>query len=143
MIICRIRPFNILVVLALLAALLPSSAQALSTTAPAAPAPTTNPNFRKVGKISPPSPSDVKPPPTPAARAPTPNPNLGRGGNFPPRRRGDVNPPPTSQPVPLLSAEDEVNTMHLQPGFHMEVVACEPMVQHPVQISWDPDGRLY
>ncbi len=96
----------------LLAISIPSFAFALSTTEPSAPLPATNPNFKKMAKISPPSPSDVPP-------------------------------PPTSQPVPLLTAEDELTTLHLQPGFHAEVVATEPMVQHPVQISWDPDGRMY
>src|SRR5439155_9008735 len=34
------------------------------------------------------------------------------------------------QPVPLLSPEDEAKTFNLSPGFHAEVVAAEPMVQH-------------
>src|SRR5262249_11031262 len=29
------------------------------------------------------------------------------------------------------------------PGFHAEVVAAEPMIQHPVAIAFDPDGRLF
>jgi mono/diheme cytochrome c family protein/glucose/arabinose dehydrogenase len=112
MMICRIPLFKSLLPLFVLALLAPSVAQAIATTQEVAPLPTTNPNFKKNPKLSPPSPPDVKP-------------------------------PPTSQPVPLLSPEDEITTMHLQPGFHMEVVAAEPMVEHPVQISWDPDGRLY
>ncbi|HZZ45169.1 MAG TPA: HEAT repeat domain-containing protein [Tepidisphaeraceae bacterium] len=50
---------------------------------------------------------------------------------------------PVPHPVPLLSPEDEAKTFNLPPGFHAEVVACEPMIQHPVQIEFDPDGRLW
>jgi len=52
-------------------------------------------------------------------------------------------PLPTTAPVPFLSAEDAIKTMKLAPGFHMEVVACEPMVEHPVAMAFDPDGRIW
>jgi mono/diheme cytochrome c family protein len=52
-------------------------------------------------------------------------------------------PVPTTQPVPLLSSEDEAKTFVLPPGFRAEVVAAEPMVQHPVAMAFDPDGKLY
>jgi glucose/arabinose dehydrogenase len=45
--------------------------------------------------------------------------------------------------VPLLSPEDEAKTFNLPQGFHAEVVAAEPMVEHPVQVQFDPDGRLW
>src|SRR5438874_12487523 len=50
---------------------------------------------------------------------------------------------PATQPVPLLSPEDEAKTFNLPPGFRAEVVAAEPMVQHPVAMAFDPDGRLF
>ncbi len=50
-------------------------------------------------------------------------------------------PPP--HPVPLLSPEEEIKTFNLPAGFHAEVVACEPMVQHPIFITFDPDGRMW
>lgn len=50
---------------------------------------------------------------------------------------------PTPHPVPLLSPEEEAKTFNLPAGFHAEVVACEPMVQHPVAAQFDPDGRLW
>lgn len=50
---------------------------------------------------------------------------------------------PTPHPVPFLTPEDEARTFNLPPGFHAEVVACEPMVQHPVQMRFDADGRLW
>jgi len=50
---------------------------------------------------------------------------------------------PATNPVPFLSAEDAIKTMNLPPGFHMEVVATEPFVQHPVTIAFDADGRMW
>ena len=50
---------------------------------------------------------------------------------------------PVPRPVPLLSPEDEAKTFNLPPGFRAEVVAAEPMVQHPVAMAFDPDGRLF
>ena len=31
----------------------------------------------------------------------------------------------------------------MPPGYHVELVASEPLVQDPVAIDWDPDGRLW
>ena len=50
---------------------------------------------------------------------------------------------PESKPVPLLSAEDAAKTFNLPPGFRAEVVAAEPLVQQPVAMEFDPDGRLW
>src|SRR5437867_3961126 len=52
-------------------------------------------------------------------------------------------PAPATQPVPLLSAEEAISQMNVAPGFRVEVVAAEPMVEHPVAIAFDPDGRLW
>jgi len=50
---------------------------------------------------------------------------------------------PTTKPVPLLTPEEEAATFDLPPGFRAEVVAAEPMVEHPVHIAFDPDGRMW
>src|SRR5439155_13020396 len=50
---------------------------------------------------------------------------------------------PTPHPVPLLTPQEEIKTFNLPDGFHAEVVACEPMVQHPIFATFDPDGRLW
>src|SRR5689334_10612471 len=50
-------------------------------------------------------------------------------------------PPPV--PAPFLSAEDAIKTIKLPPGFRMEVVASEPLVEHPVAMSFDADGRAW
>jgi mono/diheme cytochrome c family protein len=48
---------------------------------------------------------------------------------------------PTNSPV--LAPEDEMKTFFLPPGYHVELVASEPMIQEPVLIDTDPDGRLW
>lgn len=51
----------------------------------------------------------------------------------------------TSQlaPVPLLTPEEEIETFNLRPGYRAEVVACEPMVEHPVFMTFDAKGRIW
>ena len=46
-------------------------------------------------------------------------------------------------PAPALSPDEALKTFKLQPGFHIERVAAEPLVHQPVQIAFDPDGRLW
>jgi glucose/arabinose dehydrogenase/mono/diheme cytochrome c family protein len=42
-----------------------------------------------------------------------------------------------------LSPEESMKTIHLQKGYHLELVASEPMVHEPVAIVWDGNGRMY
>ncbi len=42
-----------------------------------------------------------------------------------------------------LSPEESMKTMYLPKGYHMELVASEPMIQDPVAITWDGNGRMY
>jgi putative membrane-bound dehydrogenase-like protein len=51
--------------------------------------------------------------------------------------------PAPAAPVPLLTPEQEMKTFKLPPGFHAEVVAQDPMIEHPVALSFDPDGRIW
>ncbi len=44
---------------------------------------------------------------------------------------------------PVRSPADELKTIVMPPGFHLELVASEPLVQDPVVIDWDADGRLW
>ena len=39
--------------------------------------------------------------------------------------------------------DEAIATMNLPSGFHMEVAATEPLVEHPVTMTFDPDGRLW
>lgn len=50
--------------------------------------------------------------------------------------------PIDSEPA-VLSPEEEMRTFVLPPGFRVEVVASEPMVEDPVLIDWDSRGRLW
>jgi mono/diheme cytochrome c family protein len=55
--------------------------------------------------------------------------------------------PPPVQKVgdesPVLSPEDEMKTFFMPPGYHVELVASEPMIEEPILIDWDADGRLW
>ncbi|MEP6593014.1 MAG: dehydrogenase, partial [Acidobacteriota bacterium] len=55
--------------------------------------------------------------------------------------------PPGLQPVsddsPVLTPEQEMKTFFMPPGYHVELVASEPMIEEPIVIDWDADGRLW
>lgn len=42
-----------------------------------------------------------------------------------------------------LSPEQSMKLIQLPPGYRVELVASEPMVQEPVGMAWDGNGRLY
>ena len=44
---------------------------------------------------------------------------------------------------PALSPEEEMKHFYLPPGYHAEVVAREPIIQDPIAIDWDADGRMW
>ncbi len=50
------------------------------------------------------------------------------------------NPHPTAK---YLTPEESMKTMYLPKGYHIELVASEPMIQDPVAITWDGNGRMY
>jgi mono/diheme cytochrome c family protein len=49
----------------------------------------------------------------------------------------------TNPPVKPLSPAESIKLIQLPPGFKVELVASEPMIQEPVGIAWDGNGRLY
>jgi mono/diheme cytochrome c family protein/glucose/arabinose dehydrogenase len=49
----------------------------------------------------------------------------------------------TSSESPALPPADALKTFHLPPGYFLELAAAEPLVQDPVALDWDPDGRLW
>jgi mono/diheme cytochrome c family protein len=55
--------------------------------------------------------------------------------------------PPALQKVsdesPVLSPEESMKTFFMPPGYHVELVASEPMIEEPILIDWDADGRLW
>lgn len=48
-----------------------------------------------------------------------------------------------TQPAPVLSPEEALGAFRIAPGFEIELVAAEPLVDTPVAMSWDEHGRLY
>jgi mono/diheme cytochrome c family protein/HEAT repeat protein len=62
------------------------------------------------------------------------------------QHRRPVWPPPVQKVrdiVPPLSPEAEMKTFYLPPGYHVELIAAEPLVQDPVAIDYDADGRMW
>jgi mono/diheme cytochrome c family protein/glucose/arabinose dehydrogenase len=55
--------------------------------------------------------------------------------------------PPGVQKVsgesPVLSPADALKTFYMPPGYHLELVASEPLVQDPTVMDWDLAGRLW
>ncbi len=55
--------------------------------------------------------------------------------------------PPGLQKVspesPVLSPADALKTFYMPPGYHLELVASEPLIQEPVALDWDLQGRLW
>jgi glucose/arabinose dehydrogenase len=46
-------------------------------------------------------------------------------------------------PVTPLSPQESIQKIQLPPGYRVELVASEPMVQEPVALAWDGNGRMY
>ncbi|HTV01245.1 MAG TPA: c-type cytochrome [Luteitalea sp.] len=46
-------------------------------------------------------------------------------------------------PAPVRSPEESMRMMELQPGFRIELVAGEPLVQDPIAFAFDARGRLW
>jgi glucose/arabinose dehydrogenase/mono/diheme cytochrome c family protein len=49
---------------------------------------------------------------------------------------------PTPSPA-YLSPKESMKTMLLPKGYHLQLVASEPMIKEPVAIVWDGNGRMY
>ena len=45
--------------------------------------------------------------------------------------------------VPMLSPEAALKSFVVADGYRMELVACEPMIEEPVALAWDGNGRMY
>jgi mono/diheme cytochrome c family protein/glucose/arabinose dehydrogenase len=46
-------------------------------------------------------------------------------------------------PAPPLPPEEALKTFRVAPGFRLELVAAEPMVQNPISFEFDPAGRIW
>ncbi len=52
-------------------------------------------------------------------------------------------PPEWNIPAPVLTPDQALKSFRLQPGFRIELVASEPLVEEPVALDFGPDGRLW
>ncbi|MEZ5572147.1 MAG: family 16 glycoside hydrolase [Halioglobus sp.] len=48
-----------------------------------------------------------------------------------------------NKPAPVLSPTEALTAFSVAPGFEVELVAAEPLVEEPVTMTWDEYGRLY
>jgi putative membrane-bound dehydrogenase-like protein len=48
--------------------------------------------------------------------------------------------PPAPAP---RTPEESMKAIHLKPGFEIELVAAEPLVQDPIFVDWDDQGRMW
>ncbi len=46
-------------------------------------------------------------------------------------------------PAPVLNPAEAHETFVIAPGFVIELMAAEPLVEDPVAAAWDEDGRIY
>ncbi len=46
-------------------------------------------------------------------------------------------------PAPVLTPEQALKTFKLPPGFRIEVVAAEPLIEDPIALNFDEDGRIW
>ncbi len=61
----------------------------------------------------------------------------------PPERMDPVVPEDLIPPSPFLSADEALKSFQLAPGFVIEAVASEPMVEKPVCLDFDAAGRMW
>src|SRR5688572_7418199 len=45
--------------------------------------------------------------------------------------------------VDYLSPEQSLKSFNLPAGYHLEIVASEPMIKEPVAIAWDGNAKMY
>lgn len=45
--------------------------------------------------------------------------------------------------IPTLTPQQSIATIQVPPGYHLQLVAAEPMVQEPVMFAFDGNGALY
>ncbi len=62
-------------------------------------------------------------------------------------KKGEVQAPVPAHikvpPAPVLTPEQEAATFKLAPGFHVELIAADPLIADPIAMQFGPDGRLW
>lgn len=62
------------------------------------------------------------------------------------KTKGNENSAPDFNPNPAalyLSPEESMKTFQLPKGYHLQLVASEPMIKEPVAIAWDGNAKMY
>ena len=60
------------------------------------------------------------------------------------QKQADVTPVFNAKPLSTyLTPEESIKTIHIPTGYHLELVASEPMIKEPVAIAWDGNARMY
>jgi mono/diheme cytochrome c family protein len=76
-----------------------------------------------------------------------PAPTPGRAGNAGGRGRGNASgdvPDFTKQPpIQAKTCQEEIKFLILQPGFRLECVLSDPIIQEPTAIAFDGNGRMF
>ncbi len=67
----------------------------------------------------------------------------GYGQSSPSNRPWPAGVQKVSPDSPALSPEEALKTFYMPPGYHLDLVASEPLIQDPIAIDWDPQGRLW
>jgi glucose/arabinose dehydrogenase len=65
------------------------------------------------------------------------------GQSSPPNRPWPPGLQKVSPDSPVLSPADALKTFYMPPGYRVELVASEPLIQEPVALDWDTQGRLW
>jgi len=52
-------------------------------------------------------------------------------------------PTPPTPDSPARTALEELATFQIEPGFKVQLVASEPLIEDPILIQFDEDGRLW
>ena len=50
---------------------------------------------------------------------------------------------PPQPPPPVLTPAEELKTIQLPPGYHLELVLSDPLIKEPVTCTFDGNGRMY
>jgi hypothetical protein len=58
-----------------------------------------------------------------------------------PARAADDKPSSDADQPPAKSPEESWHSIKVRPGFEVELVAAEPLVQSPIHFAWGPDGK--
>src|SRR4029079_8458082 len=65
------------------------------------------------------------------------------GQNSPANRQWPTEVQKVSDDSPALSPDEALKTSYMPPCYHPELVASEPLIQDPIVMDWDPQGRIW